>query len=99
MPAPLALSPLAWTAIRLGAVAAVALYAARKGDGQPKDLAREGVLDDVPEGVTATPHRAGDEGAVHGTGRVRRVIRLGPNGPGVEIDATALGRVRLRRLD
>lgn len=98
MPAPLAFSPLAWTAIRLGAVAAVALYAARKGEGQPKDAARERVLDEVPEGVTATPHRGEDEGAVHGSGRYRRVVRLGPNGPGVEIDATAFGRLRLRRL-
>jgi hypothetical protein len=97
MPAPLALGPLAWTALRIGAVAAVALYAAR-GGSQPKHAARESVLDDLPEGLTAEPHRAEDEGAMHGTGRFRRSFRLGPNGPGVEIDAAALGRLRLRRL-
>lgn len=97
MPAPLAFSPLAWTALRLGAVAAVALYAARKGS-QPKDAARESVLDELPDGVSAMPHRAEDEGAMHGTGRFRRTFRFGPGGPGVEIDAAALARLRLRRI-
>lgn len=97
MPAPLALGPLAWTALRMGAVAAVALYAAR-GRSQPKDAAQDRMLDDLPEGVSARPHRAEDEGAMHGAGRFRRTFRLGPNGPGVEIDAAALGRLRLRRI-
>ena len=35
--------------------------------------------------------------AVHGHGRLRRVFRF-RNGPAVEIDASALGRVRLRRV-
>jgi hypothetical protein len=97
MPAPLALSPLAWTALRIGAVAAIAFYAAR-GKSEPKDALRESVLDDLPEGVTAAPHRAEAEQAVHGAGRMKRTIRLGPNGPGVEIDAALLGRLRLRRV-
>jgi hypothetical protein len=97
MPAPLALSPLAWTALRLGAVAAVAIYAARRGP-QPKDAAHEAVLDDLPEGVAAAPHAAEAERAMHGSGRFRRTIRLGPGGPGFEIDAAALGRLRLRRV-
>jgi hypothetical protein len=97
MPAPLALSPLAWTALRLGAAAAVALYASRRRS-HPKDPSQEIVLDDLPEGVSAAPHRAEDEGAMHGSGRFRRVIRLRPGGPGVEIDAAALARLRLRRV-
>jgi hypothetical protein len=97
MPAPLALGPLAWTALRMGAVAAVALYAAR-ARSQPKEAEHEHVLDDLPEGVSARPHRAEDEGGMHGAGRFRRTIRLGPNGPGVEFDAAALGRLRLRRI-
>jgi hypothetical protein len=79
MPAPIAFAPLAWTALRVGAVAAVALYAAR-GASQPKDIRREQVLDDLPDG-----------------GRFRRTLRLG-RGRGFEIDAAALGRVRLRRV-
>jgi len=97
MPAPLALGPLTWTALRIGAVAAVALYAAR-GRSHPKDPAAEGVLDDLPEGVAARPHRAEDESGVHGSGRIRRTFRLRPNGPGLEIDAAALGRLRFRRV-
>ena len=34
---------------------------------------------------------------MHATGRFRRVLRLGPQGPAVEIEAAGLGRVRLRR--
>jgi len=98
MPAPLALTPLAWTALRLGAVAAVAVYAARNRESQPKDPAHEQVLDTLAEGLRAHPHRAEAEGAMHGTGRFRRVVRLTPNGPGLEIDAAALGRFRLRRV-
>lgn len=96
MPAPIPLAPLAWTALRLGAVAAMALYAAR-GRSQPKDALRERVLDDLPEGVTAEAHRAEAERAMHGAGRFRRTFRM-PGGPGFEIDAAALGRFRMRRV-
>jgi hypothetical protein len=97
MPAPLALSPLAWTALRIGAVAALAYYAAR-AKSEPKDVLRETVLDDLPEGVSAAPHRAEAEQGVHGAGRLKRTFRIGPNGPGVEVDAALLGRLRLRRV-
>jgi hypothetical protein len=98
MPAPLALSPLAWTAIRVGALAAVALYASRNRTPEPKHAEQEMVLDGLDEGVAARPHRAEAERAVHGAGRFRRVLRLGPSGPALEIDAAALGRLRLRRV-
>lgn len=96
MPAPIA--PLAWTAIRIGAMAAIALMAARSRAAQPRDPGPEDVLDDLAEGLRATPQRAQDENALLGEGRFRRVIRLGPTGPGLEIDAAALGRLRLRRV-
>lgn len=99
MPAPIAFSPLAWTALRLGAVAAVSLYAARNRVSAPKDVRHETVLDDLPEGHSVESHRAEAENGMHGRSRFRRVVRLGPNGPGVEIDAAALGRVRFRRID
>lgn len=99
MPAPLALSPLAWTALRIGAVAAVAMYAARRSQSQPKNAEHSHVLDDLPEGFDAHPHQAEAERALHGAGRFRRTIRLGWGGPGVEIDAAALGRLRFRRVD
>jgi hypothetical protein len=96
MPAPIALSPLAWTALRLGAMAAVALYASRGRDSHPKDAEHARVLDDLPEGISAEPHRAEAESAMHGSGRFRRTVRLGSKG--FEIDAAALGRLRFRRL-
>ena len=77
---PFALSPLTWRLLRIGAVAAVAVYASR--NGAPKNAGHEQVLDDLPEGL-----------ATH----TRRVLRLGPQGPAVEIEAAGLGRVRLRR--
>jgi hypothetical protein len=88
--------PIAWTALRVGAVAALALYAAR-GGSRPKHAEHERVLDDLPEGVGSHPHRAEDETAVHGHGHIRRTFRL-PVGPAFEIDAAALGRLRLRRV-
>lgn len=94
---PAALAPLAWTALRLGAVAAVAVIASRAAS-HPKDAQHQAVLDGLPEGVLGHAHRAEDERAVHGQGRLRRVLRLKPGGPALEIDAAALGRVRLRRV-
>ena len=81
MPAPLPLVPIAWTALRLGAVAAVAIYAARHRASQPKDPEHEYVLDRLGEGIEGRPHAAEAERGLHGQGRFRRVIRLGPNGP------------------
>ena len=98
MPAPLALSPFAWMAIRYGAVAAVALIAARNRASQPKDAQHDAVLDALPEGIRAAPHRAEAESALHGDGRLRRVFRLRRDGPGVEIEAAGLARLRVRRV-
>ena len=49
---------------------------------------------DGPEGLGM--RRDGEQ--VIGAGRLKRTIRLGTTGPGVEIDATALGRIRFRRV-
>lgn len=89
--------PIAWVALRVGAVAAVALYVSR-GRSQPKHAEHEYVLDDLPDGLAARPHRAEAERAMHGQGRLRRTIRFGASGPGLEIDMAALGRLRLRRV-
>jgi hypothetical protein len=97
MPAPIALAPLAWTALRLGAVAAVAIYVGR-GRSQPKHAEHEYVLDDLPDGLAAARHHAEAERAMHGQGRFRRTIRLRTGGPGVEVDLAALGRLRFRRV-
>lgn len=98
MPAPIALSPLAWMALRYGAVAAVTLVAARSRASQPKDAAHDKALDDLPEGIRVAPHRAEAESALHGDGRVRRVFRLRPGGAPIEFEAAGIARFRLRRV-
>lgn len=98
MPAPIALTPLAWTALRLGAVAALAVYTAR-GRSMPKDVRHDQVLDDLPDGFAAHPHRSEAERALHGHGRLRRTLRWRGDGRGLEIDVSALGRFRIRRVD
>ena len=98
MPSPIALAPLAWTALRLGAVAAVALYASRAAGARTARAEHQQVLDDLPEGVAAHPERTAEDKALHGHGRLRRTFRLRPDGPGLEVDAAGVGRVRFRRV-
>ncbi len=99
MPAPVALAPVAWKAAQLGAVAAVAWYAARKRrpDG-PREVWRERVLNDIDEGVETDFSRTREESRLGAAVRFKRGIRLGASGPGVEIDFSGLTRLRLRRL-
>ena len=97
MPA-IALTPLAWTALRLGAAVAIAAYASRRGANQPKDVEHERTLDGLPEGVGGHTHRAEAERGLHGSARLRRVMRLVPGGPKVEVEFAGLGRLRLRRV-
>ncbi|MEM8872316.1 MAG: hypothetical protein AAGB10_02625 [Pseudomonadota bacterium] len=96
MPVPIA--PIAWTAVRIGTVAAAAYYMGRRTRTAPKHVWRERALDDAVEGIEVTTQREEREANAHAAGRIRRTIRLG-TGPGVEVDVTALGRVRFRRVD
>ncbi len=91
---PLPLVPIATAAISYGAVALVT-YAVTKGIPQSRrDQASEDTLDQVDEGLSFRR----DAQQVNGTGRMRRVVRFGANGPGVEIDVTALSRIRVRKV-
>ncbi|WP_095588147.1 hypothetical protein [Actibacterium ureilyticum] len=90
---PLPLAPIAGFALRYGAVALASYAVTRKIDQGFRDQRAEDALDDTPEGVTL---RQGDDQA-NATARFRRVFRVGPTGPGFEVDATALGRIRIRR--
>jgi hypothetical protein len=94
----IALTPLAWTALRMGALVAVAAYASRRGASRPKDVEHERALDGLPEGVAGHTHRAEAERAVHGSARLKRVTRLLPGGPKVEVELAGIGRLRLRRV-
>lgn len=94
---PIALSPMTRRLIRLGAFAAMAVYASSQRASQPKHAEHERTLDELPDGLAAHAHRSEAERGMHAAGRFRRVLRLGPQGPAVEIDASGLGRVRVRR--
>lgn len=92
----LPLAPIAGIALRYGAVALAAYAATRAMTPGSTDQRAEDAMDSLPEGLTA--HSPRDREQMNGTARFRRVIRLGTNGPGVEIDAVALGRIRFRRV-
>lgn len=90
----LPLAPIAGLALRYGAVA-VATYALTRTVGRGRrDQRAEDAFDEVHDGVTLRR----DGGQTNATGRFRRVIRIGATGPGIEIDATAMGRVRFRNI-
>lgn len=94
MPVPLA--PIAATAARYGAIALAGYVIARQMERGRVDQRAEDALDDLPEGMSA--QRARDRDQWNMAGRVLRVVRLGGNGPGIEIDASLLGRIRFRRV-
>ncbi|MEM1265827.1 MAG: hypothetical protein AAGI50_07395 [Pseudomonadota bacterium] len=94
MAAPIA--PIALTALRWGSIAALAYLAARRTQAAPKEVWREQALDEAPEGIELTTDGSEAERNVHGAARLNRTIRFG-SGPGVEIDISALGRIRIRR--
>jgi hypothetical protein len=91
---PLPLAPITVFALRYGTVALASFAVARSIERGRRDQRAEDAFDELPEGLTA--RREPEQ--VNATGRMRRVIRFGAGGPGLEIDATALGRVRLRRV-
>ncbi|MCB1366678.1 MAG: hypothetical protein KDK00_02845 [Rhodobacteraceae bacterium] len=92
----LPLAPVAAVALRYGAVALVAYAASRRVHTATIRQDGEDALDAVPEGVGAARPR--DRSQVNAEARWRRIIRLGASGPGLEIDASALGRVTFRRV-
>lgn len=91
---PLPLAPITAFALRYGTVALASYAVARRIERGRRDQRAEDALDDVPEGLTARR----DSEQMNATGRFRRVIRLGSAGPAVEIDASATGRIRLRKV-
>lgn len=91
---PLPLAPIATIALRYGVVAIATYAVTRRIERGYFDQRGEDAMNDVSEGISL--RRGTDQ--LNGTGRFKRVIRLGSDGPGVEIDLTALGRVRFRRV-
>ena len=90
----LPLAPVAVIAARYGAVALATYAVARRIERAHYDQRGEDALDDVNEGLAARS----DKGQASAAARFKRSIRLGKSGPGVEVDATALTRIKIRRL-
>jgi len=93
---PLPLAPIAAVALRYGTVAVLAYSAARKIHKAPIRQVDEDALDSVEEGVGANFSRVRSQ--MNTTARWRRILRL-KGGAGVEIDAAALGRIRVRKVN
>ncbi len=94
---PLPIAPIAGFVLRNGVIALAAYAATRRYERGFRDQRAEDALDEIPEGLTLR-RDASDRGQTNATARVRRILRAGRNGPGVEIDISALGRIRLRRV-
>ena len=90
----LPITPIAAAALRYGAVAALAYAVARRA--RPRRIAPEveAEMDVLPEGL----HVGHAPGQMNATARWRRRLRLGAGGPGMEIEAGGIARLRVRRL-
>ena len=91
---PLALAQIAGIALRYGIVAVAAYAVTRRIERGHFDQRADEAMDDVNEGLSVRR----DAEQLNGTGRIRRVIRFGRSGKGVEFDLTALGRIRIRKV-
>ena len=91
---PLPLVPIAGIALRYGGVALATYAVTRKVSHGRRDQRAEDALDDLEDGLSLRR----EAGQTSSTARFKRKIRLGENGPGVEIDITALGRLKIRKL-
>ena len=90
----LPLAPIAGIALRYCAVALATYAIARKVPELRRNQASEDAMDDLDEGISFRK----DSDQVNTAGRFKRTVRLGANGPGVEIDATALGRIKFKKV-
>jgi hypothetical protein len=90
----LPLAPIAGFALRYGTVAVAAYAIARKSGSARRDQRAEDAMDETHEGL----HMRRDDQQLNASGRMKRVVRFGSSGPAVEIDATALTRIRIRRI-
>lgn len=92
----LPLAPVAVTALKYATVATLAYVAVRNLPRGRIDQRAEDALDEMSEGVTLT--RPADRDQMNASGRFRRILRLGPDGPGIEVDLSGLARFRVRRV-
>ncbi len=88
------LAPVAGIALRyiLMTLAAYALLRAQSGLALHQPA--EDVLDTLPEGASARREADGWRGGL----KLKRVLRVGPTGPGIAVDLAGLARIRLHRV-
>jgi len=91
---PLPIAPIAGIVLRYGLVAATTYAVARRAYTAPRDQRAEEAMDRVDEGLSW--RREDDQ--INANTRWRRTIRLGSDGPGIEIDATSISRIRFKRV-
>ena len=68
----------------------------RKIHISPVIQAVEDTLDTVDEGISV--RKVDDNSQLNGAVRWKRIVRFGVDGPGVEIDLSAVGRMRWRKV-
>jgi hypothetical protein len=78
------------------ALVAGAVALARNVQIMPVVQSVEDSLDMVPEGVSARKDTSGRQ--INGSYRWVCMVRFGKTGAGVEIDVSALGRIKLRKV-
>ena len=88
------ISPAAAIALRYAGVAIATYAATRAIPKMRRDQPSEDALDQIEEGLSLRR----DNEQVNAAWRHRRAIRLGRDGPGVEVDMTSLVRLKFRRL-
>lgn len=93
---PLPLAPVAAVALRYGTVALAAYALSRSVHTAAVRQADEDALDTVAEGLGVA--RPQGRSQVNAEARWRRTVRLGEDGPGLEVDLSALGRIRIRKV-
>ena len=89
---PLPVIPIVAAATAVTSVVAVV----RKVHISPVIQVVEDTLETVDEGVSV--RKMDDNSQLNGAVRWVRVVRFGAEGPGLEIDVSALGRVRWRKV-
>lgn len=78
------------------AMVASAVALARNVHISPVDQRVEDRLDDISEGFAA--HRNPNGEQINASYRWKRVVRFGKSGPAMEIDASALGRLKFKKV-
>lgn len=91
---PLPIAPIAGFAVRYGAVALATYAMSRRIEKAHFDQRGEEAMDDVNEGLSLRR----DNDQLNSAARYSRTIRVGKTGPGIEIDVTALGRIRFKKV-